>query len=1054
MGFLSVRGAALAAAVAAAMSFGSSAWGADADRWAIGHGPVAAATTGGVESPERPPRPPRAAGTPSKPNARAEWFYSQRAYPLPEIPVGALGKAQAQAAAMPEATGALKASSTSPWTLIGPVGFDSRIEPTWGRMSGRVRAIALDPNDGNRILLGTATGGVWLSSNAGQSWTPLTDQMPSLAIGAVAIDPNNANVFYAGSGEANGSYYSAGLYKSTDGGASWQVLAANTFRLGAIASILVDPANSNFVLVCARNGSLLNGGSTGNNIGGVYRSTDGGQSFQQVFNSFCTDLVAVPTNFNVMYTSAVGINDGNGLYRSTDRGQSFSRVEGAVSGSDVGRLAIGLSRDGSRVYIGGDNGNAVVLQRSLDGGTTWSPAVSTPKPDGNSNEPGQAATYCESQCGYDNAIGVDPFDGNVVWLGGIGLFRSGDAMENFARIGSNNTGGGPLHVDHHVVAFHPTVQGLVYNGNDGGIYRSTDGGASWASIGGTLATIQSYHVALHPTDPNILYTGNQDNGTTRRTGNDVWTEINGGDGGYAAVDFANPQIVYSSTTELNFSKSTNGGDTFQPAGFQRAEGEPVGFIAPVVMHPTNSQVLVGGTNRLWLTSDGAANWQPVTEALPVTEGAVISTIVVARGDPQLIYAGASDGTFARFSPEGVGRVRGGSLPERYLTSVAADASNPIVVYATFSGFNEATPSTPGHVFRSSDGGATWTNASGNLPNAPVNAVAIRPGQTQEVYVGTDVGVYITLDGGGSWAKMGNGMPNVAVASMAVNGTTDRLVAATYGRSVWATSLSGSGGGNSNPNRSALYFNSAEAGYAVSITHQDDVLAAAWYTFDPNGRPVWFTSAAPRQPDGRYAGQYFFSTGTPFQNISGSQASQTTEALGSTSFEFAADGRLTFTFTPNGGSAASRNLEALSFVPNPPVCRFTNEPRTGASNYSDLWWNSAESGWGLTIIHQGDGMFVAWYTYAADGQPQWLTSFMTRQADGSFRGRLNRPASGLPYTSTPNGAVTTFPLPDVGEAALAFSDGERGEFAYSLDGVIQSKAIERFAFGALRQVCEP
>lgn len=205
MGSLRVGRAALAAAVVAGLSFASIAAGADEGRWQIGHGPVRAATTAGVESPARPPRPPRAAGTPSKPNARAEWFYRQRSYPLDEIPVGALAKVQAEAAAMPEARGALKASSTSPWTLLGPVGFDSRIEPTWGRMGGRVRALAPDANDPNRILLGTATGGVWLSSNAGQSWAPLTDQMPSPAICAVAIDPNNANVFYAGSGETNGS---------------------------------------------------------------------------------------------------------------------------------------------------------------------------------------------------------------------------------------------------------------------------------------------------------------------------------------------------------------------------------------------------------------------------------------------------------------------------------------------------------------------------------------------------------------------------------------------------------------------------------------------------------------------------------------------------------------------------------------------------------------------------------------------------------------------------------------------------------------------------------
>lgn len=255
------------------------------------------------------------------------------------------------------------------------------------------------------------------------------------------------------------------------------------------------------------------------------------------------------------------------------------------------------------------------------------------------------------------------------------------------------------------------------------------------------------------------------------------------------------------------------------------------------------------------------------------------------------------------------------------------------------------------------------------------------------------------------------------------------------------------------NRTAIYYAPANAGYGVAVTHQDDIVVAIWYSYDANGRPTWYTAAAAKQTDGRYRGDYFFSTGTPMAAIANATASLTTVAQGVAELDFDDTGGLDFAFTPTGGATQHRGLERLPLAATPLSCRFTSASRADAGNYTDLWWNPAESGWGLSILHQGDLLFLAWYTYATDQQPQWLTAVLQRQPDGGFTGRLNRPNSGTPYTTAPTGNVTAFPVPEVGDVTLRFSDGETGTLGYRVDGVNQSKAIERLAFGTRVHICE-
>jgi Putative Ig domain len=255
------------------------------------------------------------------------------------------------------------------------------------------------------------------------------------------------------------------------------------------------------------------------------------------------------------------------------------------------------------------------------------------------------------------------------------------------------------------------------------------------------------------------------------------------------------------------------------------------------------------------------------------------------------------------------------------------------------------------------------------------------------------------------------------------------------------------------NFSGMYYNPASSGYAVNVTHQGNVVVAAWYTFAEGGRPVWFTAATTRQPDGSFAGGYSVFTGRPFDQINNAQAYLTDRAEGTVVLRFAPDGKLDFRFQAIAyPEPQQRTLSRLTFDANPPLCHFTATSRAAATNYSDLWWQPIESGWGLSIEHQGNLIFAAWYTYAADGQPVWMTSLLSRQSDGSFNGAINRADAGVWYVFGVAGPVTAFPLPQVGNATLRFTDGEHGSFSYVIGAVAQTKMIERIVFASPAQVC--
>ncbi|MCE7930417.1 MAG: hypothetical protein DYH17_03475 [Xanthomonadales bacterium PRO6] len=245
------------------------------------------------------------------------------------------------------------------------------------------------------------------------------------------------------------------------------------------------------------------------------------------------------------------------------------------------------------------------------------------------------------------------------------------------------------------------------------------------------------------------------------------------------------------------------------------------------------------------------------------------------------------------------------------------------------------------------------------------------------------------------------------------------------------------------NLTALWYDQSQAGHGVNVVHQGSIVFIAWYVYGSDGKVLWLVAAATRQADGRYVGPLNSFTGVPFHQINNAQSNLQTNPRGEARLTLTADGKLDFGYTVDG-IAQTRRLEKAAFIANPPTCTFTTASRAGASNYTDVWWRPSESGWGISIVHQGDLIFVAWYTYAGDGKPMWVTGLATRQANGSYSGELNRPVSGIPFNLI-DGNATTFPVPVVGSFSLTFADGETGTFAYTLDGVAQSKDITRLVY---------
>ena len=710
-----------------------------------------------------------------KPN---DWFYLQRSYPERQLDYRAWRAAWQQAQFFRQQ----QSLETMYWTSAGPT-----------NIGGRVTCIAVHPSQPNRIWIGAADGGVWVSGNGGVEWTPVFDFNQSLSIGALAIDPNDPNTVYVGTGEANASgdsYPGNGLFRTTDGGLTWQYLGLEHSYY--IARIAINPQNTQNIFVAAT--GLLFGK---NPERGIYRTLDGGNTWERVLyisdSTAAIDVVINPVNPNIVYAAmwerirrpnhrqAGGIT--SGIYKSTDGGTTWTQLTNGLppNSPTVGRIGLTISPSNPDVLyaIYADHpGYFMGLYKTVNGGSSWFSV-------------GSGLSQLFSSYGwYFGQVYVDPSNPNIVYALGLDLYKSTNGGATWNNIGWS------MHVDHHAIWVDPNDSNHLIVGNDGGVYISQNGGASFNKVN-YLPITQFYAGTVDFNHPEKLYGGTQDNGTVRTpTGqlND-WEEIYGGDGFYVIVDPNNSNIIYAEYQYGGLGKSTDGGYFFSSATNGINSNDRRNWMVPVVMDPNNSNILYYGTYRVYRTVDGAGYWSPISSDLsngPYPGGlsyGTITAIAVAPSNPNTVYAGTDDGNVWCTDGSISNWVNiSGTLPQRWVTSIAVHPSNDQVALVTYSGYkhNEYI----GYIFRTTDKGQTWTDITGNLPQAPINKVIIDPDYPHIYYIGTDVGVFFTPDSGTTWQMLGQNLPNSVVMDLILHQPTRTLVAVTHGRSMYKIDISG------------------------------------------------------------------------------------------------------------------------------------------------------------------------------------------------------------------------------------------------------------------------
>lgn len=666
------------------------------------------------------------------------------------------------------------------WTEWGP----APLQP--GPYSGRVSAIAISPANNNIWFVGGADGGVWRSSDAGASYEPLTDDLPTTAVGAIAIDPQNPQTIYVGTGEANfaqHSRYGLGIYKSTDLGQTWQHLAQSALAGRCIARLIVNPQNSSqlFAAVTRAGGFPELAAARGHPLAtgpvGVFRSDDAGETWTHLVNGLpdrsATDLTLNPLN-PLNLVAGIGHIFGdpaNGLYRSLDGGASWSKLAGGLPTTGIGRLSVSMAPSlPARVYTmitrsadaAGGGASSLGAWRSDDGGATWSPLASFTN---------LQATYGW----YLSVVTVHPTDPDLVWFGGLNVRRTTDGGGTFSTAT-------PPHVDLHAIVWNHNASRVVF-GSDGGVHDRTSTGTTWFSRNQGLGLFQFYAgVSTHPAIESYLIGGNQDNGTNRRDTSGQWFNSLGGDGGWTQLDGASPNRVFA---ELQGSgqlyRSTDTGQNFGFVGADINAGDRNCFLPPYVIDPSNPQRMLYGTQRVYQSLNGGTSWTAISADLTGGSGA-IRALALAQSNPLVVYAVTNDGRVLRSD-------NGGSVFNLLLSNhpgwprvtreICVHPAEPLTVILAAGRFGVA------QVRRSIDGGVNWISLDGDLPDVPVHVVAWDTrGPRPALYAGTDQGLFRSTDDGARWRRYGDGMPNTPIIDLVLEPGRGRLIAATQGRGAW------------------------------------------------------------------------------------------------------------------------------------------------------------------------------------------------------------------------------------------------------------------------------
>jgi PKD repeat protein len=625
------------------------------------------------------------------------------------------------------------------WTHIGP-----SVVPTGGGGAGRLNFVRVDPANADHIFVGSPGGGLWQSDDGGFSWTTNTDAMAQV-IGCtdLAIDPTNSSIMYLATGDGDaGDTYSVGVLKTTDGGATWNPTGLSYFTANyrQMSKILINPSNTNTILVATS--------------AGLYRSDDAAATFSLKQTGAFKDMEFKPGDPNTVYAC------GAEFYRSSDGGDSWTKITaGLPVAANVSRMAIGVTpADDNYVYmivgLPAPNYGTEGFYKSTNSGISFT----------NPSTPGLG-----TQQWYDLAIAVSPVNKDEILLGGqTDFLRSTNGGNNWAQNGAGT------HVDYHDVIYLSGTECLMTS--DGGIFQTSNNGATWNNLSNGLAISQMYGFGQSSSNPNLLLQGWQDNGTNRYNGFS-WAHVIGGDGMLCFIDYNNDQNMWGSTQNGGLNRSTNGGGTFTSAVGNI--NEVGGWVTPWIQDPVTPGTIYAGFGNVWKSTNGGGSWTKISNFLAST---TINTMAVSPANNQVIWSAKASG-LSKTNDGGANWVTFTNIPSGTITGIACSNTDANKAWITYSGFANTNK-----VFQTNDQGATWINISASIPNIPVNCIVYANNSNDGIYIGTDIGVFYKDASLNVWQPFFNGLPNVIVTQLEIFYPTSLIRASTYGRGIWESGL--------------------------------------------------------------------------------------------------------------------------------------------------------------------------------------------------------------------------------------------------------------------------
>lgn len=717
-----------------------------------------------------------------KPFKRWEWFMEQEVNPdgtYPDRNKMERGFRQFEKQYTPNNTaqfgsGNVVQSTNGAWTNLGPIALPNNGTGQPNGM-GRLNCVGLHPTDTAIIIVGASNGGIWRTTDHGATWLSNSDTLVSMQVSNIRFDPKDPNIVYAGTGDRDaGNRSQAGVLKSTDAGISWQ--KANTGMGNVIAGMLaINPFDTDTILAATSRG--------------IYRTTNAASSWTRVSSNtrHYKDIVFMPGNPQIAYAT-----EGGRFYRSSNHGASWTQITSGIASGTRGVIGV-TPADSQYVYFLLCQGSVFQgMYRSTDGGLNFSTRSTTPNiMDYSTNGSGNSG-----QAWYDLDVAVDPDDKDVVYGGGINIFRSTDGGSTWT-INADWVGRGvdAIHADQHALEFSDDGKRL-YSGNDGGIYYSMKGN-NWIDISSGMAISEVYKIGQAKYNSDAVICGYQDNGTAIYYGGNNWITEIGGDGMECIVDPADGQYMYGALYYGSVRRSTNGGSSFGTIARNGSNGinESGAWVTPYILHETDPNTMFIGYRNLWRSSNvrstpnSSVSWTKISNNLGGTNNSTLRVLEQSDANTDILFMARADrklflSTNINDSIPTWTNLTSNLPVNAIITDIECHPFKDSVVYMLQNR----------KIYKSTDLGQNWTNISGNLPNVTLRTLVYDRFSNEGIYVGGTPGIYYKDSAMTNWVNFATGLPtDVSVTELEIQYDTlipalSLLRAATYGRGLWSSDL--------------------------------------------------------------------------------------------------------------------------------------------------------------------------------------------------------------------------------------------------------------------------